>query len=105
MTSESCSDTKIPIITTGFPGTLNGNTDASSKCENGVFTLLAEDPIPYSKGKTYQVDINAQGNHYTVAIDGIQLFEANDTSFATGTIAFYSWANRGSQFDNVKVLQ
>ena len=75
------------------------------KCENGVFTLLAEDPIPYSKGKTYQVDIDVQGNQYTVAIDGVQLFEANDASLSTGTIGFYSWANRGSQFDNVTVVQ
>ena len=32
------------------------------KRENGVFTLLAEDAVPYVRGQTYQVEIVALGN-------------------------------------------
>ena len=74
------------------------------KRENGVFYLLAEDAIPYAKGKNYLVEVGVQDNTYTVVVDGAQIFSVNDTSsLSTGTIGFYSWANRGGHFDNVNV--
>ena len=75
------------------------------KYENGVAYLLAEDPIRYKKGKSYQIEIDVKGNTLTGHIDGTQVFSVHDGSLSTGTIAFYSWANRGSQFDNVTVVE
>ncbi len=73
------------------------------KRENGVVTLLAEDQDPYVVGQSYQVEIVAQGPQLEVWIDGAQIFAVADASFASGTIALYSWGNMGSHFDDVVV--
>jgi PKD repeat protein len=73
------------------------------KRENGVFTLLAEDKIQYIKGKIYQVELIAQGKQLVVWIDGRQIFSVTDPSFPAGTIALYSWYNKNSYFDNIRV--
>ncbi len=68
-----------------------------------MVTLLAEAAEPYVIGQTYQVEIVAQGPQLEVWIDGAQIFAVTDTSFASGTIALYAWANEGSAFDDVVV--
>ncbi len=73
------------------------------KREGGVVTLLAEDAVPYVPGQTYQLEIIAQGPTLEVSIDGTQIFSVTDTSFASGTIALYSWGNQGTYFDDVLV--
>jgi len=73
------------------------------KCENGVFTLLAEDSVCYIQGETYNVELVADGMNLEVFIDGSLIFSVTDDSFSGGTIAAYSWYNRGSIFDNVLV--
>jgi hypothetical protein len=73
------------------------------KKENGVFTLLAGDQVPYEVGRTYQVEIVAQHSTLEVWIDGTRIFTATDTSFAAGSIALYSWFNKGSYFDEMQV--
>jgi hypothetical protein len=73
------------------------------KCENGQFTILAEDSVPYVTGKEYQVKISAQGSTLQVSIDGSPVFSANDSTFSSGTIALYSWGNTGSYFDDILV--
>ncbi len=73
------------------------------KREDGVFTLLAEDAVPYVVGQTYQVEIIAQGPQLEVWIDGVQIFAVTDTSFASGTIALYAWADEGSTYDDIVV--
>ena len=73
------------------------------KCENGVFTVLAEDSDPYVTGKSYQVKIAAQGSSLQVSIDGSPVFSVNDSTFSYGTIALYCWGNAGSYFDDIMV--
>ncbi len=73
------------------------------KCENGQFTILAQDSVPYVTGKSYQVKISAQGSSLNVSIDGSPVFSANDSTFLSGTIALYSWGNTGSYFDDIMV--
>ncbi len=73
------------------------------KRENGLVTLLAEDREQYVPGQTYQVEIVVQGPQLEVWLDGAQIFAVTDTSFASGTIALYAWANEGSAFDDVVV--
>jgi len=73
------------------------------KKQNGVFTLLAVDAVPYIVGQTYQLKIIAQGSLLQVSINGTPIFSVTDTSLSSGTIALYTWANAGSYFDNIVV--
>jgi hypothetical protein len=73
------------------------------KCKDGVFSVLAEDFVPYVTGKNYQVKIAAQGSSLVVSIDGSPVFSETDSSFSSGTIALYSWGNAGSYFDDILV--
>ena len=75
------------------------------KVENGVFSLLAEMPCPYTLGQTYAMDIQATGDTLEVRIDGVLIFAVVDsgTTLTTGSLAFYMWGNDGSAFDNVQV--
>ncbi|MCP4614258.1 MAG: DUF1080 domain-containing protein, partial [Planctomycetes bacterium] len=73
------------------------------KCEGGVFSILAEDSVPYVTGKEYQVKISVQGNLLQVSIDGSPVFSVTDSTFSSGTIALYSWGNTGSYFDDIFV--
>ena len=73
------------------------------KKEGGVFSLLAEDSVPYVAGQTYQIRIIAQGALLQVSIDGAPVFSVTDGAISTGSIALYTWGNKGSCFDDVVV--
>ena len=75
------------------------------KVHNGVFTLLAEDSVPYVQGQTYQVAFLTEGAQLEVQIDGAPIFNVADTSLTAGTVALYTWANIGARFDDVQVTQ
>jgi hypothetical protein len=79
------------------------NSRALVKCENGQFTVLAEDFVPYVTGKYYEVKISAQGSSLQVSIDGSPVFSVSDSTFSSGTIALYCWANEGTYFDDILV--
>jgi hypothetical protein len=68
-----------------------------------VFSILAEDSVPYVTGTTYQVGISVQGSLLQVFIDGSPVLSATDGSFSSGSIALYSWGNSGSYFDDILV--
>jgi hypothetical protein len=80
-----------------------GNSRNLVKCENGQFTILAQDSVPYVTGKEYQVKISTQGSTLQVSIDGSPVFSVNDSTFSSGSIALYSWGNAGSYFDDITV--
>ena len=73
------------------------------KKENGIFTLLAQDDVPYVTGRTYKLSVVACGPAIHVSIDNALIFCVRDSSHASGTIAMYSWANTAAYFDNVAV--
>ena len=73
------------------------------KVDNGVFTLLAEDAVPYVQGQSYQVTVQAVGESLTVQIDGTTIFTVTDSSLSSGTVALYTWGNQGSHFDDIRV--
>jgi len=79
------------------------NSRALVKNENGQFTILAQDSVPYVTGKSYQVKISTQGSLLQVSIDGSPVFSVNDSTFSSGSIALYSWGNTGSYFDDIMV--
>jgi 3-keto-disaccharide hydrolase len=73
------------------------------KREKGVFTLLAQDAVPYVANQTYSVEIIAQGNTLKINIDGQSVFSVTDPSFTGGTVALYSSYNQSSFFDDILV--
>jgi hypothetical protein len=73
------------------------------KRQGGSFTLLAEDKVAYVPDRAYQIGIVADGPALEVWIDGGRIFSVSDTTFGEGSIAFYSWYNWGSYFDDVIV--
>ena len=73
------------------------------KREDGVFNVLANDTAAYEIGQTYQLEIIAEGTTLQVWIDGSLIFSVTDASFSEGTIALYSFYNKGSVFDDVLV--
>ena len=75
------------------------------KVENGVFTELASDSVPYVQGQSYEVEIFAQGDLLEVWIDGLLVFQVSDATHSRGSIAFYSWFNVNSYFDDVVVRE
>jgi hypothetical protein len=79
------------------------NSRALVKCEDGQFSILDEDFVPYVTGKYYQVKIVAQGSSLEVSIDGSPVLSATDSTLSSGTIALYCWGNRGSCFDDILV--
>jgi hypothetical protein len=72
------------------------------KIQNGTTTVLAKDAVGYLKGRTYQLQIIAQGATLKVFIDGSQIFTVADSTFAEGTVGLYSSSNQAS-FDNIVV--
>lgn len=73
------------------------------KREKGVYTLLAQDSVPYAINQTYSVEIIAQGSSLKINIDGKPVFSVSDQSFPIGTVALYSSHNQNSFFDDVLV--
>jgi hypothetical protein len=73
------------------------------KCENGLFSILAEDFVQYVTDTNYQVKISVQGSLLQVSIDGSPVFSETDSTFSSGSIALYSWGNSGSYFDDILV--
>ena len=73
------------------------------KCVGGRFTLLAEDSVTYTPGRTYQLDISAVGSRLEVRVDGSLFTSVSDSSHAMGTVGLYTWALVGGRFDDVSV--
>jgi hypothetical protein len=73
------------------------------KIQNGVVNVLARDSVRYGVGRTYQLEIVAQGATLKVWIDRELIFSVDDPSFTEGGIALYSSNNQGSIFDDVLV--
>jgi hypothetical protein len=70
---------------------------------DGVFTLLAQDAVPYAVGRSYGLEITAEGDALEVSIDGAPVFSVTDGSVGAGGVGLYAWGNAGSVFDDLVV--
>ena len=86
-----------------FSWNSRNNVRRLEKCQNGVFTVLAEDIKGYVTGQTYAVEVIVKDTMLEVVVDSALVFTARDSSFSEGTIALYSSSNQGSSFDDVLV--
>jgi hypothetical protein len=59
----------------------------------------------YSGSEWQLVSVNAQGSSIIVSINGKTVIEASDSTYASGWAGIYSWADMGSQIDNVRIQQ
>jgi hypothetical protein len=57
----------------------------------------------YSMGKWLAIKVAAAGSHITVTLDGTRVMEATDGSFGAGWAGIWTLADRGAQFDNVRI--
>jgi hypothetical protein len=73
------------------------------KCEEGVFSLLAQDYVTYQQGRSYALQVLADGDRLQVSVDDNPIFDVVDGSFAKGGVALYTWMNAGSFFDDLIV--
>ena len=73
------------------------------KKAGGAYTLLAADNVPYEMGRSYQVEVVAQGSLLEVWIDGARVFLVEDAALPRGSVAFYTWQNNAAYFDDLVV--
>jgi len=59
----------------------------------------------FNSGEWQAVSVNAQGSQIVIAINGTTVIEASDSTYAAGWAGIYSWADMGSQVDNVRIQQ
>ena len=68
------------------------NSRRLMKKVNGVVTLLAEDSVPFVKGRDCQVEIEATGDSIEVTVDGVVVFSVSDDAHPAGTFALHGGA-------------
>jgi hypothetical protein len=73
------------------------------KVVGGVSTVLSERSLSYQSNRWYRIDVFLQAERIGVFVEGELALEAKDNSLSAGTVAFYSAANSGSAFDDLKV--
>jgi hypothetical protein len=86
-----------------FYWSAQGKVRRLEKRVNGAFHLLASDSVAYALGRNYTLQISLSGPAIQVVIDGRTIYSVKDSSLSHGSIALYSFYNRGSHFDNVRV--
>lgn len=73
------------------------------RLRNGNGTLLAESRGGYLSNRDYHLSVEVTGNRLRVHVDGIPLFDLNDTHFARGSVALFTGANAGAMFTDLRV--
>ena len=73
------------------------------KFVNGNCYDVATTYFNMEKGVWYNLRIKLSGSNIKVYIDGKLVFNVNDDSISSGTVALYCWRNRGAWFDDILV--
>jgi hypothetical protein len=69
----------------------------------GKVTALWQDANSPVVGHPYLVTLDCVGDQIAGYLDGLALFTVNDGDFQGGSIALYSWHNKGARFEEVRV--
>ncbi|MDH5328175.1 MAG: putative Ig domain-containing protein [Gammaproteobacteria bacterium] len=76
------------------------------KKQNGVFTQIIGDTVPFTQNTTYHLSITVQGNRIRLSIDGTEIFNVVDnTPIAAGSVALYTFANTPTVFSGLRVSE
>jgi 3-keto-disaccharide hydrolase len=75
------------------------------RVEKGNATQLAvsNNWAGFKIGAWQRVEVNMSGSRIVVSVDGQQLFDVADSALSSGWIGVWTWADRGADFDNVRV--
>ncbi|NQU99416.1 MAG: VCBS repeat-containing protein [Parcubacteria group bacterium] len=73
------------------------------KIEDGIYTVLAADNVPYENGKEYNMKTKVSGSNIKIYADNELVFNVNDSTFPKGEIGLISSYNLSTSFDDVSV--
>lgn len=71
----------------------------------GEVTVLWEDASQYDTGREYILTLVCVGERLTGYLDGVELFDVDDSDLASGRIGLYCWRNTGARFAEVRVTE
>ena len=74
------------------------------KKEAGVFTVLWEDGVAYTRNQNYQFSADAIGSNIRISLDGVELANVTDSGISQGSVALYCWGQQGAFFDYFKFI-
>ena len=77
------------------------------KVQRDAVTTLAEVPASafagYTANQWTNVSVSAVGNHITASVNGTQILDTTDASFASGWAGVWATGDATAQFDNIRV--
>jgi hypothetical protein len=75
------------------------------RIENGQVTevALSKDWAGFQLGAWQRVEINMAGSRIAASVDGHRLFEVADEGLQSGWVGVWTFADRGADFDNVRI--
>ena len=73
------------------------------KFVNGAATLLWADPVAYTVGQIYALELEVVGYQLVGSIDGQVLFAVTDKDLSSGRVGFYCWSNDTARFQGLTV--
>jgi hypothetical protein len=68
-----------------------------------VTTMLWEDQVSYTVGKSYELTIYAFGDLLLGYLDDALLFNVRDADVPAGQVGFYSWRNTQAHFEGLEI--
>lgn len=71
----------------------------------GVWSVLAQDAVPYEQHRWYDVQIVAVGARLRVFVDSALVFDVQDTAHPRGAVGLATWSNQVTSFDDLIVRQ
>lgn len=74
------------------------------KVEDGTYTVLASDDVPYIANQEYNLKTTVSGSRIKVYVDDTLIFDENDSTFSKGQIGILSSYNNDTSFDDVSVV-
>jgi hypothetical protein len=69
----------------------------------GTVTVLWEDAIQYTLGRSYILTLDCIGKDLVGYIDGVPLFIVEDNEIHAGRFGLYCWGNTGARFNEVRL--
>jgi hypothetical protein len=73
--------------------------------EGPDYTELWSTPKGYRPGAEMMIEVTADSDVIKASLDGGQLFEVKDSSYKSGKIGLFCYAQKGQAFDDVRVVR
>jgi hypothetical protein len=87
----------------GFLMDASASTRLLARRVNGVVTVLASDGVAFDLDRDYLVAAEAIGSRLRILVDGVTLFDLDDSSHSAGSVGFYSGGNPAASFADARV--